>query len=242
MGLGRFSKIFITDDLHIVEDLRRKGRATECDKVTGGNASSIQDGGITINQGGLDIDAARSLRKEVKMLREKIDDTADGIERQLRGVKKWLIILLILLSVAIAVETTSAFIPTIVGGPAVHGIVKPLDHATPSAELPNTHTHPADLVATGVHPDGSRASGCLDAPTEAPVAPKSQPSAPENFLIDNGPSPNSKVSECLTKSFEELSNLIEKVVPAIQKNVALKKALGEAHESARKVLEAVNPK
>jgi hypothetical protein len=50
------------------------------------------------------------------------------------------------------------------------------------------------------------------------------------------------VSECLAKSFEELSNFIDKVVPTIQKNAPLKKALGEARESARRVLEVVNPK
>ena len=235
-GFGRFSKIFITDDLNILDDLRRRGRAIEFDKVADGNASSLQDDGIAIK----DIDAVRSLRKEVTTLRGIIGDAAGRTERQLRELTKWVLISLIL-AVGIVAETTSALIPTILGGPAVHGIVKPLDHASPSVDLSSTQTHPGGLAEPGVQQGGSRVSGCLDAPIEGAVVPKGQP-APEHSSIDGAPAVNSKVSECLAKSFEELPNLIDKVVPTIPKNAALKKALGEARESAGKVLEVVNPK
>jgi hypothetical protein len=236
-GFGRFSRVFITDDLYIVDDLRRRGRAVECNKIADSNAFSLQDDGIAINDGLLDIDVVRSLRKEVTALRGIIGDAAGRTERQVREVRNCVLILLIL-SFGIVFETTSAFIPTILGDSAVRGIVRPLDHASPSVELSSAQTHPVVLAEPGVQPGGSRVGGCLDVPTEGAVVPKGQP-APDNSSFDGA---NSKVGECLAKSFEELSNFIDKVVPTIQKNAPLKKALGEARESARRVLEVVNPK
>ena len=241
VGFSRFSKIFITDDLHIVDDLRRRGRATECDKIAGGNVSLIQEDGINNNQELLDIDVVRSLRKEVKMLRGIIGDTAGGVERQLREMKK-LVIILLILSVGIVFETARAFIPTILGVPAVHGIVKPFDHASPSVELSSTQTPPVVLAEPSVQLGGSRASGCLDVSTAGAAVTKDQPSRVENPSTEVPTSPNSKEIECLARDLEELTSLIDRILPTLPRNAALKMPAEQAHEGARKPLEASKPK
>ena len=243
----RFSKMFIASSVDAAGDLRKRRRATEVTENGWRSSSSTVDRGsferneVAVHPDPFGIDVVQSLRRELKGFEKKVDDRVVESDRRLIGIRRLLIALSVLYG-GLVLETAGPLIPKISTNSAVEGIVKVPD-GIPRYAPSSTQTQLTVPTDPGGQLSESRASGCLDVLTAGAAVTKDQPSRAENSSTDVPTSPNSKEIECLARDLEELSSLINSILPTLQRNAApLKRPPEQAHEGARKPLEAGKPK
>jgi hypothetical protein len=241
----RFSKMFIANSVDIVGDLRRKRRAMEVTENGWRVSSSAVDRGSfdrnqsTVYSDPFGLDVVQTLRKELKGFEKKVDDSVVGSDRLLISIRRLLIVLLVLCG-GLVIETAGALIPKIFTSAAIDGVVKA--DRIPRYAPSSTQTQLTVPTDPGAQPSGLRASGCLDASTAGATVTKDQPSRAENSSTEVPTFPNSKEIECLARDLEELSSLIDRILPTLQRSAAPQKPPEQAHEGARKPLEASKSK
>ena len=237
----RFSKMFIASDVDAADDLRKRRRAMEVTENGWRSSSSAVDRGslerndVTVDPDPFGFDAIQSLRRELKGFEKRVDDSVAESDRRVSCITAWLIALLVLCGVLV-LGTAWVLIPKLFTNATVDASVK----ARFAPSITQTQlTVPTD---PGAQPSGLQGSGCLDASTAGVAVTKEQSSRGENSSTEVPASPNSKEMECLARDLEALSSLIDRILPTLQRNAGLKKPPEQAHEGARKPLEASKPK